>query len=91
MKAETKEGHERNINDITQVDEYKLPGKNKDASTINDLAYYKSDEHEVEISDSSKQVEASKEPIKDNHIVDRVRKLSGVSVNPAVTGVGIIG
>ena len=47
LKSESGEGHERNINDITQVDEYKLPGKNKDASTINDSAYYKSDEHEV--------------------------------------------
>ena len=45
---------------MTQVDEYKSPGKNKDASMINDSAYYKSDEHEVEISDSSKQVESSK-------------------------------
>ena len=45
---------------MTQVDEYKSPGKNKDASMINDSAYYKSDEHENKISDSSKQVEASK-------------------------------
>ena len=60
MKAEAEEGHERNINDMMQVDEYKLPGKNKDASTINDSEYYESDEHEVEISYSSKQVEASK-------------------------------
>ena len=49
---------------MKQVDKYKSPRKNKDASTINDSEYYKSDEHEVEISDSSKQVEASKEPIK---------------------------
>ena len=59
-------------------------------SAINDSAYYKSDEHEVEISHSSKQVEASKKTITDTHIVDRVRKLLGVSVNPAVTGVEII-
>ena len=41
----------------------------------------------------SKQVEASKEEITDTHIVDRVRNLLDgiVSVNPAVTGVGIIG
>ena len=38
LKAESNEGHERNINDMTQVDEYKSPGKNKDASTINDSA-----------------------------------------------------
>ena len=91
LKAETEEGHEFNINDIMQVDVYNSPGKNKDTSRINDSAYYKLDEHEGEISDSSKQVEASKEPIKNTHIVDRVRKLSGVSVKPAVTGVGIIG
>ena len=60
---------------------------------INYSAYYKSDEHEVEISDSSKQVEASKEPITDTHIVERVCNLLYliVSVKPAVIGVGIIG
>ena len=93
MKAEAEEGHERNVNDMTQIDEYKLPGKNKDASTINDLSYYELDEHEVEISDSRKPVEASKEPITDTHIVDRVCNLSVriVSVEPAAVGVGIIG
>ena len=58
LKSEAEAGHERNILDMTQVDEYKSPGKNKDASTINDSAYYKSDEHEDEISDSDKKVEA---------------------------------
>ena len=53
---------------MTQVDEYKLPGKNKYASTINYSAYHNSDEYEDEISDSSKQVEASKKPITDIHI-----------------------
>ena len=38
LKAEAEAGHDRNINDMTQVDEYKLPGENKDASTINDSA-----------------------------------------------------
>ena len=75
MKTEAEEGHEHNINDMTQVDEYKSPGKNKDASTINDLAYYELDEHKVEISDSSKHVESIKEPIPDTHIFDRVRNL----------------
>ena len=58
-----------------------------------DLAYHNSDEYEDEISGSSKQVEASKEPITDTHIVDRVRNLSVVttSVDPAVIRVGIIG
>ena len=63
MKAKAEEGHERNINDMAQVDEYNLLGKNKDASTINDSAYYELDEHKVEIRDSSKQVEASKKLI----------------------------
>ena len=61
--------------------------------TINDSAYYKLDEHEVEISDSSKQVEASKELITDTHIFDRVCNLLDgiVSVKPSITRVGIIG
>ena len=50
-EAEAKAGHERNINDMTQVYEYNSPWKNKDASTINDLAYHNSDEYEDEISD----------------------------------------
>ena len=61
---------------MTQLDEYKLPVKNKDASTINNSAYYESDEQKVEISDLSKQVEASKDPITDTHIVNRVCNLS---------------
>ena len=76
MKDEAEEGHERNINDMMQVDKYKSPEKNNDASTINDSSYYDLDEHEVEISDLSKRVEANKEPITDTHIVDRVRNLS---------------
>ena len=40
LKAEKEEGHERNILDTTQIDEYMSPGKNKDASTVNDSAYY---------------------------------------------------
>ena len=93
LKAEAEEGHERNINDMTQVDEYKLPGENKDASMINDSAYYESDEHKVEISHLSKQVEASKEPTTDTHIFDRGCNLSDgiVGVEPAAVGVIIIG
>ena len=51
LKAELEEGHERNINDMTQVYEYKSPGKNKDASTINNSAYYEYDEHADTMSD----------------------------------------
>ena len=67
LKAESEAGNERNIIDMTQVDEYKLPGKNKDSSTINDSTYHNSDEYEDEISDSNKKVEASRETIIDNH------------------------
>ena len=38
LRSEKEAEHERNILDMTQVDEYKSPGKNKDASTINDSA-----------------------------------------------------
>ena len=68
MKAEKEAGNERNILDMTQVDEDISPGKNKDASMVNDSEYHNSDEYEDEISDSSKQVEVIKEPIKDTHI-----------------------
>ena len=64
------------------------PGKNKDASTVNDSAYHNLDEYEDEISDSSKQVEASKEPITDTHI--RNTSVGILSVKPAAVGVGII-
>ena len=93
LKAEREAGHERNILDMTQVDEYMSPGENIDASTVNDSSYHNSDEYEDEISDSSKKVEASKEAITDTHIFNRVRNLLGgiVSFNPAVTVVRIIG
>ena len=42
LKAEAEAGYERNINDMTQIDEYKSPGENKDASTINDSEYHNS-------------------------------------------------
>ena len=54
LKSEKEAGHEHNILDMTQVDKYKSPGKNKDALTINDLAYHNLDEYEDEIIDSSK-------------------------------------
>ena len=67
--------------------------KNKEAKTIDDLVYHESDEHADTISDSSKQVDASNEPITDTHIVKGINNLSFgiVSVEPAVIGVGIIG
>ena len=74
---------------MTQIDEYESPGKNKDASTINDSAYHNSDEYEYEISDSYKKVEARKEPIIDTHVCNT--SVGTTSVDPAVIGVGIIG
>ena len=39
LKSEKEAEHERNILDMTQVDDYKSPWKDKDASAFNDLAY----------------------------------------------------
>ena len=89
LKAEAEAGHECNINDMTQVDGYKSPGKNKDALTINDSSYHNSDEHEDEISDSNKNVEASRETIIDTHVCNT--SVGFVSVKPAAVGSGIIG
>ena len=89
MKAEDESGNERKINDMTQVDEYKLPGKNKNALTINDSSYNNSDEYKDEISVSSKQVEASKEPITYNHVCNT--SVGIIGVKPASVKVGIIG
>ena len=93
LRAELNGEHKRNIINISCDDLYPSPMKNKDVSTINDLVYYESDEHVDTISDSSKQVDASNEPIKETHIVDRINNLSVgvVSVDPAFIGVGIIG
>ena len=63
--------------------------KNKDALTVNDSAYHNFDGYEDEISDSSKQVEASKEPITDTHF--RNTSVGTTSVNTDIIGVGIIG
>ena len=89
LKAEKEAGHERNILDMTQVDEYMSTRENKDASTVNDLGYHNSDEYEGEISDLIKQVEAIKYPITDTHVSNTSVGTTGV--DPAVIGVGIIG
>ena len=89
MKAEAEARNERNILYMTQVDEYKLPGKNKDASTINDSAYHNLDEYTDEIRYSDKFFEASKEPITDTHVCNT--SVGIVSVKQAAVGVGIIG
>ena len=42
--------------------------KKKDVSTINDSVYYELDKHVYTISDSSKQVDARNDSIKETHI-----------------------
>ena len=93
LKYEKEADHERNIPDMTQVDDYKSDWKDKDATTVNDSAYTFLNSFEDEISDWSKHVEASKEPITDTYIVKRVRNLldGTISVNSTATVIGIIG
>ena len=61
LKAEEEAGHECNINNMTQVDNYKSPWKDKDATTVNDTAYTSLNSWNCDISDSSKQVETQPE------------------------------
>ena len=60
--------------------------------TIHDYIYYESNDHVDTIRDSSKQVDARNDPIKETHIVDRVHNLSVRvgSLEKAVIGIGII-
>ena len=60
LKSEKEAEHERNILDMNQVDCYKSPWKDKDATMVNDLAYTFLNSYDDEISDLSKHVEASK-------------------------------
>ena len=70
LKSEEEAGHERNVNNMTQEDDYNSPWKDKDSTTVNDTlddtAYTFLNLFNDDISDSSKQVETIKEPIKDN-------------------------
>ena len=89
LKSEEEAGHERNIDNMNQEDDYKFPCKDKDETTVNnrldDTAFIFLNSFQDNTSDSSKQVQTSKdtikdtqtskEPITDTHIVDRVRKL----------------
>ena len=89
MKYEKKAEHERNILDMTEVDNYKSPWKDKYATTVSNSAYTFLNSYDDEISDSSKQVEASKEPIKYTHNFNT--SVGTTSVDSDVTGVRIIG
>ena len=93
LRSELNVEHERNINNISCDDLYTSSMKNKDVSINNDLVYYELDGHVDTISDSSKQVDASNEPIKDTQIVEGINNLSVriVSIDPAVIIVGTIG
>ena len=81
MKSNDEAEHERNIENIIQDDDYKSPWKYKDATvatTVNnaldDTGYTLDDTgytylNSYDTSDSSKQVEMSKEPIKDTQTI----------------------
>ena len=89
MKSEKEEEHKHNILDMIQVDDYKSPWKDKDVSTVNNSAYIFLNEYDYEISDSDKNVDASKEPIKDTHVNNT--SVGTTSVDSAATRVRIIG
>ena len=89
LKSENEAEHERNILNMTQVDDYKSPWKYKDETKVNDTAYTFLNSYDDEISDSNEMVEASKEPIKDTHVHNT--SVGTTSVNSDVTGVEIIG
>ena len=111
VKSEDEAEHERNIDNMTQVDDYKSHWKNKDATdatTINnalyDTVYTFLDSYQTDTSDSSKQFETSKDPIKDTqtikepiiddtHIVNRCCYLQDgpTNMDPVLTRVRIIG
>ena len=74
---------------MTQADDYKSPWKDKDATTVKDTAYKFLNSYDDEINDSSKQIETSKDTIKDTHVRDT--SVGTTSVDSVITGVGIIG
>ena len=89
LKSEKEAEHKRNILNMTQVDDYKSPWKDKYATTVNDTAYIFLNSYDDEISISDKIVEAIKEPIKDTHVHDT--SVGTTSVDSVGTGVRIIG
>ena len=74
---------------MTQVDYYKSPWKDKDATTVNDMAYTILNSYDDERSELDQMIEASKQPIKDAHVHNT--SVGTTSVDSVVTGVGIIG
>ena len=69
MKSEEEAGHDRNIGNMTLEYDYKSPWKDKDATkannTLDETAFTFLNSFQDDTSDSSKQVETRKEPIKD--------------------------
>ena len=63
MKSENEEEHERNIKDMIQDDDYKLPWENKDATVATGLRTI------TYSSDSDKKPAARKEPTKDTQTI----------------------
>ena len=76
LKYEYEAEHERNIDNMTQVDDYKSPWKNKDATvattvnnTLDDTGFKFLNSFQDDTIDSSKQVETIMEPIKDTQTI----------------------
>ena len=76
VKYEDEGEHEHNIDNMIQEDDYKSPWKKKDATdvtTVNnaldDTGYTFLNSYQTDTIDSSKQVETSKEPIKDTQTI----------------------
>ena len=76
MKSEEEAGHERNIDNMTQEDDYKSPWKDKDATyatkvnnTLDYTGFTFLNSFQDDTSDSSKQADTSKEPIKDTQTI----------------------
>ena len=80
------------LNKITMDTSYQSPIQKKDTSTINDSAYYESDNQVDTISDSKKQVDPSSNPRVDTHITDRIKKLSirKITLEPVVIGQDLV-
>ena len=89
VREETDSEHKRNINEITCDTSFQSSIKKKDVSTINNSAYYDSDEQVETISDYNKQVDPRSDPMEETHVVARIFKLSvGFRLfEPAVIGV----
>ena len=76
LKYEEEAGNERNIHNMTQEGDYKLPWKDKDATdattvnnTLDNTGFTFLNSFQDNKSDSSKQVETSMDPIKDTQTI----------------------